>query len=268
MWCLKARRLVSAFLDQELDSCARSSVSHHLEECCWCRKLMARVERGSRLARSAQAVVVPPPDMGMLAAIQSGAVAAPKNTPFRWVFAVAAVAALLLVAVLVSPALWRTFWPFAGSSTVYALDFGFSHPETREDLLDAFRARYAGKFREFTYQGRLDPAWVPFAFKTASHLPPGMYLKSVMVFDPRFCGSLGLVYTDGVRNLYLLQQPADRPISLSGLKTTTNEVCKYNATHCRIGEYRVITWTHEKIRSVLLSNLDLPQIETVVASLR
>ena len=70
----------------------------------------------------------------MLAAIQSGA--APKNTPFRWVFAVAAVAALLLVAVLVSPALWRTFWPFSGSSTVYALDFGFSHPETREDLLD------------------------------------------------------------------------------------------------------------------------------------
>jgi len=104
MWCLKARRLVSAFLDQELDSCARSSVSHHLEECRWCRKLMDRVERGSRLARSAQAVVVPPPDMGMLAAIQSGA--APKNTPFRWVFAVAAVAALLLVAVLVSPALW------------------------------------------------------------------------------------------------------------------------------------------------------------------
>src|SRR5438034_6219231 len=55
MWCLKARRLVSAFLDQELDSCARSSVSHHLEECRWCRKLMDRVERGSRLARSAQA---------------------------------------------------------------------------------------------------------------------------------------------------------------------------------------------------------------------
>ncbi len=268
MWCLKARRLVSAFLDQELDSGVRSRVSHHLEECRWCRRLMTRVERGSRLARSAQPVVVLQPDMGMLAAIQSEAIVAPKNPPFRWVFAVAAVAALLLVAVLASPALWRTFWPFACTGTVYALDFGFSHPETREDLLDAFRARYAGKFREFTYQGRLDPAWVPFAFKTASHLPPGMYLKSVMVFDPRFCGSLGLVYTDGVRNLYLLQQPAERPISFSGLKTTTNEVCKYNATHCQIGKYRFITWTHEKIRSVLLSNLDLPQIETVVASLR
>ncbi len=268
MWCLKARRLVSAFLDQELDSGVRSRVSHHLEECRWCRHLMTRVERGSRLARSAQAVVVPPPDMGMLAAIQSGSIVAPKNPPLRWVFAVAAVAVLFLVAVLVSPALWRTFWPFAGTSTVYALDFGFSHPETKKDLLDAFRARHAGKFREFTYQGKLDPAWVPFAFKTPSHLPSGMYLKSVMVFDQRFCGSLGLVYTDGVRSLYLLQQPADRPISLSGLKTTTNEVCKYNATHCQIGKYRFITWTHEKIRSVLLSNLDLPQIETVVASLR
>ena len=147
-------------------------------------------------------------------------------------------------------------------------EFGMMKFPTKEDVPDVFRARYAGKFREFTYQGRLDPAWVPFAFKTPSHLPPGMHLKSVMVFDPRFCGSLGLVYSDGVRNLYIFQQPEDKPIALSGLKTTTNEVCKYNATHCQVGEYRVITWTHEKTRFVLLSNLDLPEIETSLASLR
>jgi len=99
-------------------------------------------------------------------------------------------------------------------------------------------------------------------------LPTDMRLKSVMVFDSRFCGSLGLVYTDGLHNLYLVQQPADRPISLSGVKTTTNEVCKYNATHGQVGKYRVITWTSDEIRSVVLSNLDLPQIESIVSSLQ
>jgi hypothetical protein len=244
-------------------------MSAHFQRCGWCRKMLERVQQGARLAHLSRSVPLHPPDIGMLASIQAmdrAGIPQQQAGP-RWLLPAVSTAILLLAFAVFSSPTMRNFWPFGKNSTVHALDFGPS-TQAEDDLLNIFRARYAGKFQEFPFEGKLERDWVPFRFKYASKLPAGMGLKSVMLFDPRFCGSLGLVYTDGLRNLYLVQQPADRPISLSGIKTTTNDVCKYNATHGQVGKYTVITWTSDNIRSVLLSNLDRPQIESIVSSLK
>ena len=134
-------------------------------------------------------------------------------------------------------------WVFRKAAPPYVLDFGVQPQDSPRDLLTEFRHRYSGKFREFPAKGKPDPALVPFEFKFPSELPSGMRLKSVMIFDSRFCGSLGLVFSDGTRNLCLVQQPADRPVLFSGLNTTTDEFCKHNVTRSRVGEYSMIAWT-------------------------
>ncbi len=245
-------------------------MSAHFQRCAWCRKLLDRVRQGAQLAKAAGSVPLPPPDMRMLASIRAmerRGIPEQQAGPW-WFWPVATAATLAFAFALFNSPTLKNFLPFGKGSTVYALDFGPNPSRSNEDLLDIFRARYRGKFQEFAFEGRVDSKWVPFRFKHASNLPPGMRLKSAMVFDPRYCGSLGLVYTDGLRILYLSQQPADRPISLSGIKTTTKEVCKYNATHGQVGKYMVITWTSDNIRSVVLSNLDRPQIEFIVSSLK
>ena len=76
------------------------------------------------------------------------------------------------------------------------------------------------------------------------------------------------MFSDGTRNLCLVQQPADRPVLFSGLNTTTDKFGKHNATRSRVGEYSMIAWTGGSVRSVVLSNLDRGQIEATIASLR
>ncbi len=272
MWCLRVHRMISAYLDRELDAGTTSRVSKHLERCRWCRSETEKVVRGASLAREAR-------DSREFALNEASrpSVASFNPTPATltvsgiplWYVVPAAAAVLLAITFTLSDTRIRSWLGSSGSvNTVYALDFGFDVPAHDEDLLNAFRARYEGKFREFEHHGDPQAGWVPFEFKYPGYLAPGMRLKSVMVFDPKYCGSLGLIFSDGFRNLYLVQQSADHPISLSGMKTTTEEVCKYNATHGTIGPYNLLTWTDDDIRSVLLSNLDRSEIETTVASLK
>jgi hypothetical protein len=274
MWCPRVRKLFSAFLDGELDSTRQSNVSAHVRHCRWCRHGLRRVERGAKLAQTARQVAPPPPGLSaksMAMAIQAaGGRSAPRPpvlTRTRWLLPAAALLASLVVMTLTNPQLRKDFWPFSPNS-VYALDFGLEPARGDENLLNTFRAKYAGKFREFQHQGEIDPSWVPYSVKSPTQLPAGMRLKSVMIFDPKYCGSLVLNFSDGLRNLHLVQQPAERPISLSGLKTTQAEVFKYNATHGAIGAYRLVTWEADAIRSVLISNLGEREIEGVVESLR
>ena len=274
MWCLRVRKLLSAFMDGELDSPAESSLRSHLGRCRWCRHDLGRVRRGARLAREAREVDVPPARDSLVAAIVGGALHEEdrhwrrKRAMRRWLLPAAAAAAVVLALAFLDSPFRRSFRPLRSPGTVYALDFGFDSTRADDDLLQAFRSRYAGKFREFAHQGLPDPSWVPYATKYPTQLPPRMRLRSVMVFDPRYCGSLVLNFADGEHNFHLVQQPADRPFSLSGLKTTQAEVCKYNATHAAIGRYSVVTWTADNIRSVIMSNLDKKEIEAIVASLR
>jgi hypothetical protein len=266
MLCLRTRRLISAFIDRELDPATASRLSAHLSWCRWCRREAQRVDRGAHLAREARRAAIPPPRDSTLAAIMA-LVMRPAETPdspshffslvFVTAFPIAAVATLVYLQD-------NSAWVFRKPAPPYALDFGVQPQGSQRDLLSEFRHRYRGKFREFPVKGKPDPAWVPFEFKFPSELPAGMSLKSVMIFDPRYCGSIGLVFTDGTRNLCLVQQPADRPVLFSGLHTTTDEFCKYNATRSRVGEYSMMGTA----RSVILSNLDRSQIEATIASLR
>jgi Putative zinc-finger len=270
MLCLRTRRLISAFIDRELDPATASRLSAHLSWCRWCRREAQRVGQGAHLAREARIEAISPPKNSKLAAIMAleSKPAGVPGSPSHF-FTLVIVTALPIAAVATLVYLQgNSSWLFHKTAAAYALDFGLHPQDSQGDLLSEFRRRYSGKFREFPVKGKPDPSWVPFKFKFPSELPSGMHLKSVMIFDPRFCGSLGLVFTDGTRNLCLVQQPADRPILFSGLKTTTDEFCKYNATHCRVGEYSMVAWTAETIRSVVLSNLDRGQIEATIASLR
>lgn len=271
MWCLRVRKLISAFLDRELDSETSTKISTHFRRCGWCRKEFERVEEGARLARETQQVAVPPADLALAAAIQASTrlPVHPSRRSSRILIPMAVAAILLVGLSVLNSSLWKNFPPLNSSNNVvYALDFGFNAPKQDEDLLNALRERYAGKFRELTWEGKPDPNWVPYRIKIPSKLPPRVSLKRAMIFDPRYCGSLALIYSDGSRKLCLVQQPADRPISLSGLKTTTEEVCKYNATHGQFGSYTIITWTADNLRSILISNLNRDEIESTVASLQ
>lgn len=270
MLCLRTRRLISAFIDRELDPATASRLSAHLSWCRWCRREAQRVGQGAHLAREVRIEAISPPKPSKLAAIMAlerkpaGSAGSPSHF-----FTLVVVTALPLAAAA-TLVYWQgnSSWLLRKTTVAYALDFGLHPQDSQDDLLGEFRRRYSGKFREFPAKGKPDPALVPFKFKFPSELPSGMRLKSIMVFDPRFCGSLGLMFTDGTRNLCLVQQPADRPILFSGLKTTTDEFCKYNVTHCRVGEYSMIAWTADTIRSVVLSNLDRGHIEATMASLR
>jgi hypothetical protein len=271
MWCLRVHKLLSAFVDGELHSPDRTQIEKHIGRCRWCRRDLRRVRRGAHLAGQARTVDVPSARDAMVVeivsrgALEEAGLARRNRTTPPWLLPIGATAALLFALAFFDTPLRRSFGPLRGT-TAYALDFGLDTPD--DHLLDTFRAKYAGKFREFPHQGPPDPSWVPYAIKYPTQLPERMRLRSVMIFDPRYCGSLVLNFSEGDRNLHLVQQPADRPISLSGLKTTQAEVCKYNATHGAIGSYRVMTWTADNIRSVILSNLDSREIETFVASLR
>jgi hypothetical protein len=269
MLCLRTRRLISAFIDRELDSATESRLSSHLSWCRWCRREAQRVGQGAELAREVRIEAISPPKNTTLAAIMAldRKPAASAGSPSHF-FTLVVVTALPIAAVVTLVYWQNSSWLLRRTTAAYALDFGLHPQDSRADLLSEFRRKYSGKFREFPAKGKPDPAFVPFKFKFPSELPSGMRLKSVMIFDSRFCGSLGLVFSDGTRNLCLVQQPADRPILFSGLETTTDEFCQYNVTHCRVGEYSMIAWTADTIRSVVLSNLDRGQIEATMASLR
>ena len=273
MWCLRVRRWLSALVDDELDPQVETRMRRHLGHCGWCRRELDRVRAGAELAVGTrfEERTLPPPRPSMLSAILAtpDQPSPPKRAVARpWRLAAAASLALALGLVALKSPARQLFWPFGSNSTVHALDFGIEATRADQDLLDKFRARYAGKFREFRHQGPPDPAWVPYSIKSPAYLPPRMQLRTVMIFDPAYCGSLLLNFGDGSRNLYLLQQPADRPISLTGLKTTQSEVCKYNATHSQIGPYSITMWTADETRWVIVSNLTKPEIESVVTSLR
>src|SRR5438093_1258872 len=64
-------RLISAFVDHELDPATDSHLSAHFQRCGWCRRMLERVQQGARLAHLARSVTLLPPDMSMLADIQS-----------------------------------------------------------------------------------------------------------------------------------------------------------------------------------------------------
>jgi Putative zinc-finger len=269
MLCLRTRRLISAFIDRELDPATASRLSAHLSWCWWCRREAQRVGQGAHLAREARIETISSPKVSKLAAImalESKPVGAPGSSSHFFTLVVVTALPIAAVATLVYFQ-GNSSWFFRKTTGAYALDFGL-HPQNSQDLLSEFRRKYSGEFREFPVKGNPDPAWAPFKFKVPSELPSGMHLKSVMIFDPRFSESLGLVFTDGARDFCLVQQPADRPILFSGLTTDTDEFCKYNAIYCRVGEYSMIAWTADTIRSVVLSNLDRREIEATIASLR
>src|SRR6266498_3473099 len=171
MWCLRARRLISAFVDHELDPATDSHLSAHFRRCGWCRRMLERVQQGARLAHLSRSVSFHPPDMGMLANIQAmdrGGLPQSQAGP-RWLLPAVSTAVLLLTFAIFNSPTMRNFWPFGKNSTVHALDFGPNATQADDDLLNIFRARYAGKFQEFPYDGKLDHNWVPFRFKHASN---------------------------------------------------------------------------------------------------
>lgn len=71
MWCPKVLRLVSAYLDRELDSATEAGVTAHIDRCILCRRALKKVKLGALLARKAQDAETRPPDMEMLARIRS-----------------------------------------------------------------------------------------------------------------------------------------------------------------------------------------------------
>jgi len=80
MLCLRTRRLISAFIDRELDPATASRLSAHLGWCRWCRREAQRVDRGAHLAREARRAAIPAPRNSTLAAIMA-LVTKPAETP-------------------------------------------------------------------------------------------------------------------------------------------------------------------------------------------
>ncbi len=264
MWCLRARRLISAFHDKELDPPTERKVSAHVARCPSCSGELERVKMGAELA----SVYGP---AGLSAAPRGQPPSLSADAPGKGVplglYCTAVGAALLLGAGIVYRVpLHDLCWRLFSGGGDCRLDLGTGGE--RRDALDLFRARYSARFREFPCHGVPDPGWVAFDYKFPSRVPGQMTLKSVLVFDPGCCGAVGLVYAGERRNLWLLQQPADRPMTLAGFNMDRGLVCRHGAAHGTVGRYGVDTWTADGLRYVLLSDLPHQEIEAVVASLR
>ncbi len=269
MWCVRARRLISAFHDQELDPHTELDVSAHVARCPRCCRELERVKRGAELAG-----IYRPADLTPLTRPQSmspfadAVGAAGGRTSARLHFAAATLALLLGTGVVFRSPLHNLLWRAFSSDGDCTLDLGAGPRGGRPDPLDTLRARYSGRFREFPFRGQPGPGWVAFDYKCPSQVPARMSLKSVMVFDSGCCGSLGLVYAGDRRSLCLLQQPAERPMSLAGLTMDEELISSGSAAHGTVGRYSVHTWTADRLRYVLLSDLPRQEIEATVASLR
>jgi len=270
MWCPLVKRLLSAFFDRELGRSAKDRISSHLEQCPGCNREMGRIEEGSQLARRSGRIEIPAADPAMLSRIVACMKHCGDRKGFRkrLAFQLGATAALVLLVAIFGTPFLDVDRQSGLQNRAYALDLGFQPESPGQDLLDAFRRKYVGKFREFRFDGSPDPAWVPFPIEYPTQLPVGMKMSSVMMFHSGLGVSIGLVFSDGERNLCLLQQPADRPVFFSGVTTVKDAVCRYKATRCRIGQYDVVTWTSRNKRCVLLSNLNRAEIESTVASLK
>jgi hypothetical protein len=87
MRCKKAKKLISDYIDGELDSSQRSSLEDHLEECEECRKFM---EDTQRIAHTAQELEAGSPSPYVWTRIKHGLKAqspsyeAPRKRVWRW----------------------------------------------------------------------------------------------------------------------------------------------------------------------------------------
>src|SRR5262245_30207682 len=104
MLCLRTRRLISAFIDRELDPARASRLSAHLSWCRWCHREAERVDRGAHLAQAARRAAIPPLTNAKLAAIMAQVTRPPQSPEassyffslvFVTAFPIAAVAALV-----------------------------------------------------------------------------------------------------------------------------------------------------------------------------
>src|SRR5262245_44361381 len=126
MLCLRTRRLISAFIDQELDPATASRLSAHLSWCRWCRREAQRVDRGAHLAREARQAAIPPSGSAKLATLLAQLTKPPQapeassyffSLVFVTAFPIAAVATLVYLQD-------NTSWFFRKPTPHYALDFG------------------------------------------------------------------------------------------------------------------------------------------------
>jgi hypothetical protein len=267
MWCLRARRLISAFHDRELDPETAQEVAAHLEHCERCGRELQRVKQGAEIASvfrpeepesvPLQPVNLPPRDPERRSSRQSAGLCC-----------VAAVLAAVLAAgvLLHSPlhnALWRSV-----SGNCCTLNLGIRGAGTGEDPVASVRASHFGQFQEFPVEREPGRDWVGFDYKFPSRVPASMRLKSVMLFESGCCGGLGLVFSGGERNLCLLQQPSVRPMALAGLNLSKEKICRYAADHGVVGRYTIHTWMADNLQYVLMSDLPHEDIEAAVDSLQ
>jgi len=85
MLCIRTRRLISAFIDRELDPATASCLSAHLSWCRWCRREAQRVDRGAHLAREA-CIELPVPSTDSIFAAVMALVSEPAGRPSRFLF--------------------------------------------------------------------------------------------------------------------------------------------------------------------------------------
>jgi hypothetical protein len=265
MWCLRARRLISAFHDRELDPETAQQVAAHVAVCSRCSRELERVKRGAEIAS-----VYRPPDPGQpvrpmsLAALAEVPPGEPRRL-FKLYFAAATAALLVAAGVLMRFPLHNVLWRSTAAPDCCTLDLGL-RPDGNP--LETVRARYFGRFREFPFEGEPGRGWVGFDYKFPSHIPLRMSLKSIMVFESGCCGGLGLVFAGGQRHLCLLEQPSDHPMSVAGLNMNNEQICRYAGNHGVSGGYSIHTWTADNLQYVLMSDLPHEDIEATVASLR
>ena len=98
MYCFRAKRLMHRFLDRELSAARSAQVEAHIEHCGSCRQALAELLRLEEQLDAARLPEIPAGFATQVVERALGASTPVKGVGARWVSAVAAACALILVA--------------------------------------------------------------------------------------------------------------------------------------------------------------------------
>jgi anti-sigma factor RsiW len=267
MNCERARELMSAFYDQELEPDIEAAVREHLESCPECTQHLAQFKELSRLAADMRQPQVP---AGMWSAIDASLDAQRRGADrpgiwrrrHLWV----AIAAALLLGASVALFSYSTRQPadehheMAETFNLY-LDRLQEHPENAEEVLVA---RYDGRLVKPEQAAEL----AKFEPNAPDMLPNGFSRSGIYVLKMPCCTCTQSIYKDDRGHVLVLFEHDDQQRSWFGDRPTITAQCHGKPTCLvQLQDSLAACWKCGPRHLTVVGARDVEQISELVANL-
>jgi hypothetical protein len=230
---LVLRRWLSAYLDQELPGEALERVRSHIAICRACQRNLVKIRSGRDFVASGQ--IVP----------------ALAQRRIRWEWAVAAAA--VVIAVLAVP------W----SATVHAMDVNFYAAQFRSA---GYCAYPCVSLSETTFDTLRSSA--PIALEYPEKMPGSMGMMRVIRYRTAKYEGVGMLFAGGGKRFWIFEQPRQLSVAANNLPTGPISICGRECTRIECAQVRLLNWTKDGLSFVVATDLEKPDVEAIVASLR